>query len=145
MTACHLDALPAAAEDEMTAMENPENLARWDGVLHTNLHAMVSLAEKHGVPILLVGRADKNPGGAGFRTDYTTRINRIIRTCASPPGVKYFDTSLPLARACPGVEDKEQLFVDGTHWTERGHWLIASELADVILARFPQLSPGQRQ
>jgi lysophospholipase L1-like esterase len=114
-------------ENEIAASNNEENLNRWLNTLSQNTQQMVTLCRQAGITVILVGRAEKQEGKEGFASENAIRINNALMKFASPP-VSYFSSCDKFTAFHPYPTNKDLLFTDGTHWTEKGHHLIAREL-----------------
>jgi lysophospholipase L1-like esterase len=105
--------------------EDPEVQARYHDTLTKNLLAMMSAARSRKVPVLVIGRADREPGSAREEA-----LNDLFRKVAADGG-EFFD----LESALESVEqdERERLFRDRVHLRADGHRLVAARLAPRVV------------
>ena len=92
---------------------------------------MIALLQKRGVPIVLVARAEQNEHGEGFSNQNVERLNQIVEQFKDED-VYYMNTPEVFFSHHPSLSDKKMLFHDKTHWTPRGHHLVALEISKLV-------------
>jgi hypothetical protein len=124
------NALPQSdAASELQASADPENVSRWNATLDRNLREMIDMAKARKAGVVLVGRADRNDGAPYYANKDTLEINRIIEQHSKTyTPCFYLDMAGLMAAAYPGMEHKETLFEDTTHWRDIGHKMAAEHL-----------------
>ena len=119
-------------ENEQTASRNPANISRWMHKMDSNIAAMIKIAQKHKIPVILVGRAMRDFGSDTFETQRTTDINQVLKKYSLMDNVFYFDTQSVIDKNNPTQIDRLSFFEDSAHWTAYGHKFIASKIAQEI-------------
>ncbi len=115
------------AEEEIRANEDPANWEQWLQSIDRNTARMIQLCTKHQVPVILVGRAEKREGLAGFDSELVRQVDHILKAYQEP-GVTFFNTSKKFFEYHPEPRGKALLFTDEAHWTGEGHRVIAQQL-----------------
>ena len=138
-----LDALAAGGEGE--ANQQPGAFERWNRSIDRYLADILAMARARGIPVIVLGRAERNDGADGFAGDRAKLINGVVRPRTEAEAAAYVDTARVLGEAYPRIEDKDTVFRDGSHWTPAGHRAITPAVGDEILralsARADHASP----
>lgn len=116
------------SDDEVTAGKNPDNVARWDKLIEKNIAKIHALAMKFEMPVVYIGRAERDGEGAGFSNDRVRRLNGHIASKKY-----YLDTAAVFEKHPDLKQDKQLLFADNTHWTRLGHKIIADEIYKLLI------------
>lgn len=112
------------AETEAEAGRDPENVARWQGMLEVNLQRISDLAELTQTPSVYVGRAERN--SELFESVRGRALNDPIRDRPN-----YLDVAALYVRQSD-TDSPTDLFRDGTHYSDHGHALVAGALYELI-------------
>ncbi|MGH9200361.1 MAG: SGNH/GDSL hydrolase family protein, partial [Vicinamibacterales bacterium] len=131
-------------EEEETASLKPENVARWHAALRENMRNMVQRARDRTVPVLLVGRAERDRGPGGRDSTQTAAVNDLLRQLANRPDVVFFDLSAALDTAFRTPGDRAAVFQDESHLQAQGHAAAGEALATLVLTQFRLPEIGAR-
>ena len=121
------DSLSSNVENEIEASKDPIKLNRWNGIIDDNIKKIATLSKNHQIPVILVGRAEKNDSTNGFSSSRCIQINTIQKRHTNN-AITFFDTASVLSNASDQNYDKNLIFSDNTHLTAYGHQLVAEQL-----------------
>ena len=108
------------ANAEQIAGQDPQNAARWMATMAENIRRMESVAHEQGLPMIYVGRAERD--AERYRDEKVERLNGPIRDR------KHFVDVAELLSTEAAEYSSDKLFKDWTHYTPRGHRFVAEEL-----------------
>jgi hypothetical protein len=93
-----------------------------------HVDAMLELARKRKVSVIVIGRAHSPHGGDLYGEDVERAINASLRRSARRHAASYFDLTAAMAKM-PGLD---RAYRDGVHLTARGNRHAAKQLGPAI-------------
>ena len=114
----------APANAEQIAGADPVNRARWMATMTHNIAMIQGLAQKTHSSSIYVGRAARD--GESYLGEDADRLNGPIHD------MEHFVDVAAVFTETDSVESSTDLFLDWTHYTERGHRIVAEELYELL-------------
>jgi hypothetical protein len=111
-------------DGERIAESDPANTERWMAAMKTNLDRFDCISDALQIPIVYVGRAERD--ASGFRNERASRLNAPLRDRGH-----FLEVSTIFSEVAASYTLGE-LFFDNTHYGEAGHALVAEKLYELL-------------